>query len=370
MVKFLDLHKQYLSIRDEVDTAIQNVLFESAYVGGKYVNDFENRFAKYIGTDYCISVGNGTDALEIALRALNLPLASEVIVPANSFIASSEAVSSSNYQIRFVDNNSYYNIAISDLERNINSNTSAIMAVHLYGHPCDMDAIMSLAAKYKLRIIEDCSQSHGAKYKGKTVGTFGDVATFSFYPGKNLGAYGDGGAICTNSPGIAQQCKMIANHGSKSKYIHEIEGRNSRLDGLQAAILSVKLNHLDKWNVIRNLVANYYIDSLCGIGDLILPITEEWAYNVYHIFPLRTKYREELASYLQKNDIQTGIHYPIALPNQLAYKNIQQNCSKMNATNWDKELLSLPMGDHLTDDDCKKVVVAIKQFFKEKSIQG
>lgn len=363
MVKFLDLHKQYLSLKGEIDAAIKNVIKESAFIGGKYGSIFEEQFSAYIGTKQCVGVANGTDALEIAIKSLDLPPNSEIIVPANTFIASSEAVTSAGYKVKFSDNNQYYTLDIKDLKENITPSVSAIMAVHLYGHPCDMDEIMKLANENNLKVIEDCSQAHGAKYKGKTVGTFGDIATFSFYPGKNLGAYGDAGAICTNDEGLAKVCRMLANHGSNKKYVHLFEGRNSRLDGINAAVLTAKLYHLDKWNAIRNVAAAYYTEYLQDCGDLILPKTAEWASPVFHIYPIRSKFRNELEEYLNNNEIQTGIHYPIALPNQEAYKYITQDCSYMRAVQWDRELLSLPMGDHLTSADAEKVVAAIRKFF-------
>ena len=240
MVKFLDLKKQYETMKNEIDQAIQNVINDTAFVGGKYVEQFENNFALYHSAKYCIGVGNGTDALTIALWALDLPKDSEVIVPANSFIATSEAVSLNNLKIVFADCKDDYTIDPKSVESLITKNTSCIIPVHLYGQPCDMDEILQIAKDNNLKIIEDSAQAHGAIYKGQKIGTFGDLATFSFYPGKNLGAYGDGGAIITNDKQLEQRCRTYSNHGRSSKYAHEIEGLNSRLDGIQAAILDVK----------------------------------------------------------------------------------------------------------------------------------
>ena len=259
MVKFLDLKFQYQSIKPEIDEAIQNVIENSAFIGGKNVAQFEDSFSNYVGTDYCIGVGNGTDALEIAIEALEMPIGSEIIVPANSFIASSEAVTRSGHKVVFVDIDAEsYVVSIKDLKKRITPKTKAIMAVHLYGHPCNMDELAKISKKYNLYIIEDCAQAHGAEYKGKRVGGIGDIAAFSFYPGKNLGAYGDGGAITTNNLDLSVQCRKIANHGRISKYDHDFEGRNSRLDGLQAAILNVKLKYLNVWIEKRINVANLY----------------------------------------------------------------------------------------------------------------
>ena len=231
MVKFLDLHKQYIAIKNDIDTAIHSVITDSAFIGGKYIKKFEEEFASYQDAKYCIGVGNGTDALEIAIKSLNLPKFSEIIVPANSFIASAEAVSNSGHKIIFCDANSDdYTINLKDIEERITPNTSAIIAVHLYGHPCNMDPLLELANKYDLKIIEDCAQAHGAEYKGVRVGAIGDIGCFSFYPGKNLGAYGDAGAIVTNNRELYFKCQMISNHGRIDKYDHLLEGRTSSLD--------------------------------------------------------------------------------------------------------------------------------------------
>lgn len=366
MIKFLDLKKQYLSIKDEIDLAIQNVINDTAFVGGKYVKEFENSFADYNNSKYSIGVGNGTDALEIALQSLDLPKNSEVIVPANSFIASAEAVSRVGLKVRFCDNNEYYNIDIEDLKKLINSNTSAIMAVHLYGQACQIDEILKIGKENNLKVIEDAAQAHGAEFNSKKVGNFGDIACFSFYPGKNLGAYGDAGAIMTNNSELAEKCRLIANHGSKEKYHHQIEGRNSRLDGINAAVLNVKLKKLDEWNKIRREIAQYYVENLKNIDEIILPKEIENVYSVYHLFVIRYKYRDKLIEHLKNDGVETGIHYPISLPKLEAYKYIKQECSYMRATNWDKELISLPMGEHLTIKECEYIVNSIKNYFKIK----
>ena len=363
MVKFLDLKSQYDSIKDEIDEAIKNVISETAFIGGKYVEQFEKEFAEYQDAKYCQGVANGTDALEIVIEALDLPKGSEIIVPANSFIASSEAVTRAGHKVVFCDcDESNYTISIPSLKSKITPNTKAIVAVHLYGHPCDMDEIMSLAKEHNLKVIEDCAQSHGAEYKGKRVGAIGDAGTFSFYPGKNLGAYGDGGAIVTNSDELAKKCKMIANHGRIEKYNHEFEGRNSRLDGLQAAILSVKLKHLDKWTDARIKVADYYLENLKDVEGIVLPKREDWAKQVYHLFVIRTKKRDELQAYLKENEISSGVHYPISLPKLKAYDYTKQASEDFFANKSDTQLLSLPIGEHLTEEELEKVVNTLKQW--------
>ena len=363
MIKFLDLHKQYESIATEINNAIQSVIYDSAFIGGKYVAQFENNFAKYQQADYCIGVANGTDALEIAIEALKLPKGSEIIVPGNSFIASAEAVTRSGYRVVFCDaNQDDYTINIEDANKRITDKTSAIMAVHLYGHPCDMESLVDLAQKNSLKIIEDCAQAHGAEYKNKRVGTIGNIGTFSFYPGKNLGAYGDGGAIVTNDPELAKKCRMIANHGRTEKYNHEFEGRNSRLDGLQAAILDIKLKHLENWLNKRIEIANIYKQELKDDINIITPVQQSWARHTYHLYVIRTTKRDELKKFLTSHDIQTGIHYPIALPKLKAYKYTIQANENIFVNKADNKLLSLPMGEHLSIEDTYQICSKLRYF--------
>ena len=363
MIKFLDLHTQYLSIKDEVDSEIASVISESAFIGGRHVREFEENFAEYQQAKYCVGVGNGTDALEIAIEALNLPKHSEIIVPANSFIASAEAIVRSEHKIVFCDISAdNYTINLEDLKRKITLNTSAIIAVHLYGHPCNMDLLLAIARKHNLKIIEDCAQAHGAEYKGKRIGAIGDVGCFSFYPGKNLGAYGDGGAIITNNEKIAIKCRMIANHGRTEKYNHEFEGRNSRLDGLQAAILNVKLQYLDIWTDHRIMIANIYIDEMKNITKIKVPIISGSVRHVYHLFVIRFPERDKLKEYLKSENIETGIHYPIALPKLQAFNYINGDYDKFTACQIDKNLLSLPIGGHVSVDDAKRVTDLIRNF--------
>ena len=363
MIKFLDLHKQYVAIKSQVDAAIEEVISNTAFIGGKHVAAFEQAFAQYQAAQYCVGVANGTDALEIAIEALDLPEHSDIIVPANSFIASSEAVTRTGHNVVFCDCDSdNYTISIDSLKSQITPQTKAVVAVHLYGHPCDMDALLALAKEHDLKIIEDCAQAHGAEYKGKRVGAIGDVGTFSFYPGKNLGAFGDGGAIVCNDEALAKRCKMIANHGRVEKYNHEFEGRNSRLDGLQAAILSVKLQHLDAWTQARIAVADYYLEKLADVPGIVLPKREDWAKQVYHLFVIRSENRDALQAHLKALDIQSGIHYPIALTKLKAYEYLNQVTDAFFANNSDTTLLSLPIGDHLSEDDLNTVVSAVSTF--------
>ncbi len=363
MVKFLDLKAQYQNIKPEIDRAIQDVIENSAFIGGKYVAQFEENFSKYIDAGYCIGVGNGTDALEIAIESLDLPKGSEIIIPANSFISSAESVSRSGHKIVFCDANSDdYTIDVSDVRKRITLKTSAIMVVHLYGHPCDMDPILDIAKQFGLKIIEDCAQAHGAEYKGVKVGSIGDVGCFSFYPGKNLGAYGDGGAITTDNKELAKKCRMIANHGLIAKYDHEFEGRNSRLDGIQAAILDVKLRYLDKWTEYRIMVAEEYLRKLENVPNVILPIRQEWAKQVYHLFVIRHPNRDALQEKMNLFGIQTGVHYPIALPKLKAFHYLGQKDEK--GFSWESEgsLLSLPIYENLNLSSVNEIVKSIRRF--------
>lgn len=322
-VPFVDLKSQYLGIKDEIDKAIADVIAATAFVGGSgnmFVTDFEKSFAQYVGVTHCISCANGTDSLEILLKAYGVADDDEVIVPALTWISTSEAVTNVGAKPVFVDIlQDYYTINVNKIEEKITSRTKAIIPVHLYGLPAEMDEINSLAKKHKLVVIEDCAQAHGAEYKGKKVGTIGDAASFSFYPGKNLGAYGDAGAMLTNSFEIAERVRMIANHGQLKKHQHKIEGRNSRLDGIHAAVLSVKLKYLDDWNLKRRQHADFYKEQLMS-KNIKFQQAPEYSKHVYHIFSIALDHRNELIDTLKSKHIDTAIHYPAALPFLEAYK--------------------------------------------------
>lgn len=347
-----------------MDATIATVIESSGFIGGPAVRDFEASFGAWVGSPHCIGVGNGTDALEIAIEALALPAGSEVIVPAKSFIATSEAVSRSGLQVVFADvDHETYVLDPDSVRRHITRNTSAIIPVHLYGHPCDMPALMTIAEQHGLKVIEDCAQAHGACIDGRTVGTIGDFATFSFYPGKNLGAYGDAGAITAKDEALAKRARMIANHGRVSKYDHEFEGRNSRLDGLQAAILSTKLRHLDGWIERRIAVADRYHERLSGLSGLTLPHRSSRARHTYHLYVVRTMQRNALAHHLKSRGIETGIHYPVALPRLAAYAGHPQAQMDFFAARMGAEVLSLPMGEHLDLNQVDEVCAAVLEFF-------
>lgn len=365
-VSFLDLNKQYLTMKAEIDAAIASVIADGTFIRGPHAEQFEAEFAAYQRARYCIGCANGTDAIEMALEALDLPKGSEVIVPANTFISTSEAVTRAGLKVVFCDcDPGDYTISIEGLQGKITSKTSAVIPVHLYGQPCDMEAVMQIASQHGLKVIEDSAQAHGAEFRGQRVGTFGDFGTFSFYPGKNLGAYGDAGVMVTGDERLASRVRMLGNHGRISKYDHEFEGRNSRLDGMQAAILSVKLSRLDDWISKRIAVAEAYYDLLSGVGDLVLPARRQGTRHVYHLFVLRTSQRDALRSHLSDRGIETGIHYPKALPKLQAYAHYGQASEPFFANRADSQLLSLPIGEHMSPDDVREVAAACIAFFQK-----
>lgn len=362
-IQFVDLKAQYETIKSEIDSVIKEVVSETAFIGGQRVEKFEESFAKYCGVKHCVGVGNGTDALFIALRTLGIGDGDEVITVANSFIATSEAITQAGARVVFVDiDPKTYNMDTSKVEAKITSRTKAIIPVHLYGQPADMDPILALAKKYNLKIIEDAAQAHGAAYKGKTIGSFGDMACFSFYPGKNLGAYGDAGAIVTDDESLARRARTFSNHGRVDKYDHEMEGINSRLDGLQGAILGVKLKHLDAWSESRRKNAYLYNKYLRG-SDLVTPVEIANVKAVYHLYVVRTKkeQRQKLQDHLKSKGIATGIHYPIALPNLKAYAYLKHGRNDFpEATKASEEIMSLPMYPELSEDQIKFIAQEIK----------
>lgn len=359
-IPFVDLKAQYESIKIQIDKAISDVIVDTAFIGGKgnkYVQQFEESFANYIGAQYCIGCANGTDSLEILLKSFGVGVGDEVIVPANSWISTSEAVSAVGAHPVFVDSHPvYYTIDSAGIENKITSKTKVIIPVHLYGLPAEMDEIMVIAKKHDLIVIEDCAQSHGAIYKGRKTGTIGHASSFSFYPGKNLGAYGDAGCIITNNEEIAYKARMIANHGQKEKHNHIIEGRNSRLDGIQAAILNVKLSYIEKWTEARrNNVAiyNMYLKSNTGIQT---PIEPSYSHHVYHLYVIQLHNRSEVISRLKESNIESAIHYPVALPFLKCYQHLQHRPQNFPISSGQMpKILSLPMFPELTESNIKKI---------------
>jgi dTDP-4-amino-4,6-dideoxygalactose transaminase len=322
MIPLVDLKAEYLSIKNEIDNAISSCISEASFIRGNSVFDFEKAFADYIGVKHCISCGNGTDALEIILKALNIRIGDEVLVPALTWISTAEAVSNLGAIPVFVEVcPETYTIDCNRIEEKLTKKTKAIIPVHLYGCPADMAELQTIAKKYNLFIVEDCAQSHGAEYQGKKTGSFGIASGFSFFPSKNLGAYGDAGAVITDNDDVAEMARKISNHGQLvQKHKHFLIGRNSRLDTIQASILSVKLKFLDDWNSKRQQIAARYKSQLADIDGLVLPYSESDNKHVYHQYVIRCKNRANLIRLLDEKNIAWGIHYPAPLPFIDAYK--------------------------------------------------
>ncbi len=351
IIPLVDLGAQYLGIKEEIDRAINDCIAEGTFVRGKTVTEFENAFAKYLGIDSCVGCGNGTDALELILKSLNIGSGDEVIVPAFTWIATAEAVNNVGAQPVFVDiKTDTCTIDAGKIEEKITKKTKAIIPVHLYGCPADMNEIIAIGRKFNLFIIEDCAQAHGAEYFGKKVGTFGIASAFSFFPSKNLGAFGDGGAVVTDNQELADTVRKISNHGQlKTRHAHFIIGRNSRLDSIQASILSVKLNHLNNWNDNRIIAAKYYKSKLKDIDALILPSVPQNRMHVFHLFVIRSKRRHELIEALSFSGIASGIHYPAPVPFLEAYNYKKHKYEDFPiATDISKEVLSLPIYPEIT----------------------
>jgi dTDP-4-amino-4,6-dideoxygalactose transaminase len=364
-IPFVDLKSQYELIKDEIDRVITDVLSKSAFIGGPYVESFENAFAQFCNIKHCVGVGNGTDALYIALRALGIGPGDEVITAANSFIATSEAITMAGAKVVFVDiNPRTYNIDVNKIEEKISDRTKAVIPVHLYGQSAEMDEISEVARKYRLKVVEDAAQAHDGMYKGRKVGSLGDAACFSFYPGKNLGAYGDAGAIVTDDEELTFKARQISNHGRSAKYNHELEGVNSRLDGIQAAILGVKLKHLPSWTEARRKNA-YLYNKYLKDTPLITPEEIDDVKAVYHLYVVRVnaQKRSSLEKFLKSKGIATGIHYPVALPNLKAYSYLNHKESDFpEASKASYEILSLPMFPELTESQIQYVTDNIKEF--------
>jgi len=368
-IELINLSAQYLSIKEEIDEAIESVIVSSAFVRGPDVDAFEVAFAKLIGAKHCVSCANGTDSLYIALKALGVKEGDEVIVPAHTWISSSETVTQAGGRVVFCDTNDLnYTIDVDAIESKITSKTVGIIPVHLFGHPADMDPIMLLAKKYGLWVIEDCAQAHLAKYKNKYVGSFGDVASYSFYPGKNLGAMGDAGALTTNNEQLAQVMAMFARHGGLEKGSHLIEGINSRMDSIQAAILNVKLKYLEEWTAKRKSIASIYLNELKDLSEIALPHVNSTSEHVWHLFVIKHEQRNELKTFLSENHVSTAINYPIALPFLPAYKyKNHQPVDFPNAFGNQSRILSIPLCPELREDEQAIVIELLKQFISPKT---
>lgn len=359
-VSFEPMHKE---IEEEILNKFKEVYKKNWFIHGEEVSKFEEEFAVFCGTKYCIGCGNGLDALYLILRGYDIGIGDEVIVPSNTYIATALAVSYTGAKPVFIEPKlQTYNINPEIIEKAITKNTKAIMAVHLYGQPADMDEIDKIAKKYNLKVIEDSAQAHGALYKGKKTGNLGDAAGFSFYPGKNLGALGDAGAIVTNDKELADKIRALGNYGSDRKYHHIYKGTNSRLDEVQAAFLRIKLKNLDKWNEERRKTAQKYIYAINN-PKVIKPMEEDYARHVWHLFVVRTEKRDEFETYLKESRIGTTIHYPIPMHLQEAYKelNIKEGALPI-AEKISKEVISLPMWYGMKDEEAEYVIEKINKW--------
>ena len=363
-VPFADLQLQYQTIKSEIDGAIANVIRDNAFIRGPYVDAFEREFAEAVEAKHCVSCANGTDALYLAMTALKVKQGDEVITTAHSWISTSAMITHSGATPVFCDTDgSTFIIAPEAIEAAITPRTVGIIPVHLYGQAADMDAIMRIANKHQLWVIEDCAQAHLARYKGQQIGTFGAAATYSFYPGKNLGAMGDAGAVVTNDAALAEYMTMLARHGGLVKHKHQIEGINSRLDGMQAAILAAKLPHLPAWTKARQEAAKVYDAGLNQIEDVVVPEVAIDRTHVYHLYTIRHPRRDELVRYLNAQGVQTAVNYPTALPLLQAYSRFQHRPEQFpNAYADQGRIVSLPMFAEITREQQNEVIGAIGSF--------
>jgi len=364
-IPFVDLHAQYRTIKQEIDDAIAEVIAESAYIRGRHVDAFEQAWARTLGVKRCVSCANGTDAIYIALRGLRVKPGDEVITSAHSWISTSETITQAGGRVVFCDTDEEtFTIDPDDIQRKITPATVGIIPVHLYGQSADMDAIMAIAKRHNLWVVEDCAQAHLARYKGRYVGTFGDAATFSFYPGKNLGAYGDAGCIATNDDRLAGWITTFARHGGNGD--HTMEGINSRLDGVQAAILNAKLPYLHEWTEARRFFAACYDELLGDVGDVISPRVGPGRDHVYHLYVIRTENRDSLKEYLTQAGVSTVLNYPKALPFYPAYAHLGHVTRDFPVACFNQSrILSLPIYPEMTKEMIGHVAECIGSFFQE-----
>jgi len=361
-IPFLDLGAAYKELKEELDVAYHRIMDSGWYVLGEEVEAFEQEFADYCGTKYCVGVSNGLDALRLTLEAYGIGKGDEVIVPSNTYIATWLAVSQTGATPVPVEPDiRTYNLDPSHIAEAITEHTAAILPVHLYGQPADMEPIMRLAEEFGLIVIEDAAQAHGARYKGKCAGSLGHAAGFSFYPSKNLGAFGDGGAVTTDDRGIAEKIKVLRNYGSRKKYENEIKGLNCRLDTLQAAFLREKLKHLEEWNYRRISLASVYFNELKGVEAVTLPFVQDNCEPCWHLFTIRSQKRNKLQQDMSKHGIETMVHYPIPPHHSEAYATERDWANYPTAENIAETSLSLPIGPHLSEEAVRDVCQTIKK---------
>lgn len=368
-VPFLDLKVQYESIRDEIAESLQQVLDNTAFAGGKFVSNFEKDFAAFCGCKHAIGVSSGTSALWIALTALGIGPGDEVVTVPNTFIATVEAISFCGATPVFVDvDERTYNMNPDLLEDAVTPRTKAIIPVHLFGQMADMDPIMEIARTRELYVIEDACQAHGAEYKGRRAGSIADVGCFSFYPGKNLGAYGEAGAVVTNNAELTEKMRAFRNHGQTKKSRHTMIGWNARMDGFQGAVLSVKLKHLSAWNEARRKNAKLYNQLLADTDDVITPAEADYAKHIYHVYAIRAQNRDELISALAERDISCGIHYPVPVHLQEAYAHLGYGRNSFpTAEKCASQFVSLPMFPELTAEQIETVTSKITHFLERST---
>lgn len=363
-IPFVNLKKQYLSIKQEIDSSIKNVIDNSAFIGGEHVELFASNLSKLLELKYALPVANGTDALYISMKMLGITQGDEVITTAHSWISTSETISQTGAKPVFVDTNEFFCINEDQIEEKITEKTKAIIPVHLYGHAANMDAIMRIAEQYGIYVIEDCAQAILTKWNNTYVGSFGKTGTISFFPGKNLGAYGDAGGIITSDEELFLNMKRFANHGSLKKHMHDIEGINSRLDSIQASILNVKIQYIEQWIAMRGAAARLYDEKLSGIEEIALPRTHELCDHTYHLYVIKTKFRDELALFLKNAGIDTGVHYPRALPELECYRYLDLDLSAYpNAISDCASILSLPIFPEISPEEIEYISSKIKDFF-------
>ena len=368
-VPFLDLSAHHAGFGNELISAIREVMDCSAFAGGPFVERFEREFATYCDAKYAIGVGNGTDALWLALLALGIGPGDEVITVPNTFVATAEAIMGCQAHPVFVDvDEETFTLDPAELEQRLTPRTKAIIPVHLFGQPADMSPILQFANAHGLFVVEDAAQAHGALYNGRKAGTLGDAGCFSFYPGKNLGAFGEAGAVVTNDANLAERVRALRDHGQSRKYYHTLRGWNCRMDGIQAAVLSVKLRHLEQANLLRRRCASLYNEAFADTENVVTPFEAYYARHVYHIYAIRVQGRDELQRFLEANGIGCGIHYPIPIHLQEAWRNGDPKGAFPIAENLAEELLSLPMFPELTEDQIEYVVHCVREATREEAL--
>src|SRR5581483_10873512 len=366
-IPLVDLHAQYESIKPEIDAAIQRTIDSAAFILGPEAKQFETNFAEFCNAKHAIGLDSGTAALHLSLLTLGIGAGDQVITTPHTFVATSEPITLTGARPVFVDiDPRTYNLDPNQVEAAITPRTKAIIPVHLYGQPAEMDAILEIAKRHNIPVIEDAAQAHGAEYRGRRIGSLATMACFSFYPGKNLGAYGDAGALVTNDDALAQKIRMLRDHGRTTKYEHEITGYGYRLDGIQGAILDAKLKHLPDWNAQRRAHADYYTELLSNVDDsIVTPYEPSHLRGVYHLYVIRTRQRDELLNYLKTKDIEAGVHYPVPLHLQPVYKNLGYHKGDFPETEKaSQEILSLPMYPELTHAQMERIVETMREFYK------